>query len=274
MDPNLASLVAEILDFEQFAWKERPVFHTLNQAQHALSTLRLELETYNQSGVGTVPIKLQWWEAAFEEFRKNNAELLTTRECKRGVALMELQRQYVAIEISVFDAPPGTKEDPLRWDAHTDAFREMIHYAELAMEFDNNQHAAANTFKGPQFHMHTGVVPVLYGIIHKCREPSIRRQAIALMARSQRVEGIWDSQAVLAVALKAMAIEEQGQLLASSADIPAEARVRRIAVLPVLPVPDNHDAYSQARAYKIGYEIVGHAWAWEDAQNFLGTSPH
>ncbi|TQV92340.1 hypothetical protein V2A60_007029 [Cordyceps javanica] len=268
IDPNLATVVAEILDFEQFAWKERPTFHSLNQAHHALCTLRLELETYNQSGVGMVPAKLRWWQSAFEEFKKEYANQLTSLEDKRGVALLELLRLYVGVETTVFDGPPGVDEDPLRWDAHTDTFNEMIQYAEAATGADRDD-ARNGTRIGPQFHMHIGVVPVLYGIIHKCRDPSIRRRAITLMSRSRRLEGVWDSEATLAVALRAMSVEEQGRALASSADIPAAARVRRIAVLPI-----NEGEYSHAnpKSYMVGYEI-DQKWAWEQANNDQGSSP-
>lgn len=263
-------MVAEILDFEQFAWKERPTFHTLNQAQHALSNLRLELETYDQSGVGMVPVKLRWWLSAFEEFKENYADQLTSREGKRGIALLELQRLYVGVETAVFDGPPGAEEDPLRWDAHTDAFREMIRHAEAATSADDSSSsqqdtAPASTRKGPQFHMHTGVVPVLYGIIHKCRDPAIRRRAIAIMTDSQRLEGVWDSQAVLRVALRAMAVEEQGQTLASSADIPASARVRRIAVLPMR---GGEHCQTNPTSYVVGYEI-DRTWAWEQTDGVM-----
>ncbi|KAJ3481973.1 hypothetical protein NLG97_g7692 [Lecanicillium saksenae] len=278
VDANLATLVSEILDFEQFAWKEQPTFHTLNSAQHALSTLRLELETYHQSGVGMVPIKLGWWLSAFKQFKTEHADQLASPEAKRAIALLELQRRYVGVETAVFDGLPGLEEDTLRWDAHTDTFREMLHYAEAATDFDSQpDSAAANTIasaatstrKSPQFHMHTGVVPVLYGIIHKCRDPAIRRRAVTLLARSQRLEGVWDSQAVLAFALKAMAIEEKGRIPASAAEIPADARVRRIVVLPV-----HEGEYSQAnpRSYMIGYQ-VDHDWAWEHGSNLLSTSP-
>ncbi|KAM3500272.1 hypothetical protein MY11210_009534 [Beauveria gryllotalpidicola] len=265
VDPNLATVVAEILDFEQFAWKQKPVFHTLNQVQHALSTLRLELETYNQCGVGMVPVKLRWWRSAFEQFQKEYAEQLTSREGRRGLALLELQGLYVGVETVVFDGPPGAAEDPLRWDAHTDVFREMIQHAEAATQVDQDD-AVASTCKGPQFHMHIGVVPLLYGIIHKCRDPSIRRRAIMLMSRSQRLEGVWDSKVMLAVALRAMAVEEQGRTLASSAEIPAASRVRRIAVLPVRQGDYSH---ANPKSYMVGYEIDD-KWAWEDADNILG----
>ncbi|KAJ6787133.1 hypothetical protein PWT90_10593 [Aphanocladium album] len=282
IDPNLATMVREILDFEQSTWNEQPMFDSLNSAQHALSTVRLELETYNQGGVGPVPVKLGRWLSAFEEFKTAHADQLASPEAKRTIALLELQQRYVGVETAVHDGHPGEKEDTMRWDAHTDTFREMLHYAEAAMDFDSQTDSAAiaasttalasatatNMRKSPQFHMHTGVVPVLYGIIHKCRDPAIRRHAVSLLARSQRLEGIWDSQAVLAVALRAMSIEEKGRVPASAAEIPADDRVRRIVVLPV-----HEGEYSQANpeTYMIGYE-VDHAWAWEQA-NLLTTSP-
>ncbi|OAA54443.1 hypothetical protein ISF_08371 [Cordyceps fumosorosea ARSEF 2679] len=298
IDPSLATMVAEILDFERLAWKERPTFHNLNQVQHALSTLRLELETYNQSGVGMVPVKLRWWQSAFDKFKKTYAEqLLATREGRRGLALMELQGLFVSVETAVFDGPPGADEDPLRWDEHTDAFREMLRYAELAteQEEEDSSSSSGSSSSGsappperrrpPQFNMHIGVVPVLYGIIHKCRDPAIRRRAVALMSAEggsqRRLEGVWDSRVVLAVALRAMAVEERGRPggPSSAAEIPASARVRRIAVLPAATTStatrqgdECECGTGPPKSYVVGYEIDS-KWAWEHAGGFSEGTP-
>lgn len=268
----MAALVAEVLDFENFGWNSTSTIDSLNHAQHTLSTIRLELETYDQNGVGMTPIRIRWWLSAFARFKKEFADQLTSPEDQRAIALMELQSRYVGVEIAVCDGESGIAGDPLRWDAHTDVFYEMIHYAALAMDLDSQVEASGGQRsrakgKSREFNMHTGVVPILYGIILNCREPTIRRQATALLSRTQRVEGVWNSEVLLAVALKAVAVEERGTTPLSSGEIPAAARVRRIAVQPV------HDSeYSQthSRSYLVGYE-VGSSWAWEDADNFGGS---
>lgn len=267
VDANLAGLVAEILDSEESAWKEKPTFHSLGQAHHAINILRLDLERYDQSGVGMVPTKLRWWISAFETFKKDYADQLTSRQSRKTVALMELQIRFVCVEAKVFDSPPGIEEDPLKWDAYTDSFREMMAYAEAAVALDGEDNGPY-LIKNPQFHMHTGLGPVLYGIIHKCRDPMIRRQAISLMARSPRIEGLWDSEAVLAVALRAMTVEERGVAVTSSAEIPATARIRRIAVVPVC---SGQERQADGNSYIIRYEI-GRSWIWEGADRLINKA--
>ena len=60
----------------------------------------------------------------------------------------------------------------------------------------------------PTFSMSTGVVPSLYVVGAKCRDPKIRRKALHLLQICKRREGIWDSNVVAHVVATVINIEE------------------------------------------------------------------
>lgn len=61
----------------------------------------------------------------------------------------------------------------------------------------------------PSFSADLGIVPPLYVVATKCRNPVIRRQAIQLLRSSSRREGMWDSELTARIGMWIMDIEEQ-----------------------------------------------------------------
>lgn len=224
-------------------------FTSLADAQQELSMIRLQFERCDMKGLMD---KISSWSTAFEEFKSRNTGNLNSRASKRAIALLELQSRYCAVDIAINCA--GDQVNHLLWDRYISAFSEMLDYAEKAMDLHDPQETDIHS---PQFHMHSGTVPALYGIIAKCRDPMIRRRAIALMTSRSLQEGVWNNNLVLGVARKIMIAEEGAMGLlgpASCKDIPAESRVRSIAV--AAGAGDNQ--------YMVGYQL-GRGWWWEDA---------
>lgn len=62
----------------------------------------------------------------------------------------------------------------------------------------------------PSFSADLGIVPPLYVVATKCRDPWLRRQAIQLLKSSARREGMWDSELTSNIATWVMKLEEQG----------------------------------------------------------------
>jgi hypothetical protein len=62
----------------------------------------------------------------------------------------------------------------------------------------------------PSFSADLGIVPPLYLVATKCRDSTIRRQAIQLLMSSARREGMWDSELIARIGMWIMAIEEEG----------------------------------------------------------------
>lgn len=60
----------------------------------------------------------------------------------------------------------------------------------------------------PSFSADLGIVPPLYVVATKCRNPVIRRQAIQLLRSSSRREGMWDSELTARIGTWVMDIEE------------------------------------------------------------------
>ncbi|KAG5983200.1 hypothetical protein E4U55_000541 [Claviceps digitariae] len=71
----------------------------------------------------------------------------------------------------------------------------------------------------PSFSADLGIVPPLYVVATKCREPRLRRQAIQLLRSSARREGMWDSELAANIGEWVMHIEEfDDPLSAGSSD--------------------------------------------------------
>lgn len=64
----------------------------------------------------------------------------------------------------------------------------------------------------PSFSADLGIVPSLYVVATKCRDPAIRRQAIQLLRSSSRREGMWDSELTARIGMWIMDIEEEADV--------------------------------------------------------------
>lgn len=60
----------------------------------------------------------------------------------------------------------------------------------------------------PSFSADLGIVPPLYVVATKCRDPNLRRQAIHILRSSARREGMWDSELTARIAEWVMLVEE------------------------------------------------------------------
>lgn len=65
----------------------------------------------------------------------------------------------------------------------------------------------------PSFSADLGIVPPLYVVATKCRNPVIRRQAIQLLRSSSRREAMWDSELTARIGTWIMEIEEEDELV-------------------------------------------------------------
>ena len=66
------------------------------------------------------------------------------------------------------------------------------------------------------------LVSPLYYVATKCRHPIIRRRAISILERTQRREGLWDSNMAAAIAKRTMLIEETKLTRLEGSELPAE----------------------------------------------------
>ncbi|EAQ90596.1 hypothetical protein CHGG_02531 [Chaetomium globosum CBS 148.51] len=73
--------------------------------------------------------------------------------------------------------------------------------------FGGHEYAARHI--KPSFSADLGIVPPLYVVATKCREPHIRRQAIQLLRSSARREGMWDSELTARIGIWIAETEEE-----------------------------------------------------------------
>ncbi|KAK4203827.1 hypothetical protein QBC40DRAFT_12553 [Triangularia verruculosa] len=74
--------------------------------------------------------------------------------------------------------------------------------------FGGHEYAARHI--KPSFSADLGIVPPLYVVATKCRDPHLRRQAIQLLRSSARREGMWDSELTARIGMWIAEVEEEG----------------------------------------------------------------
>lgn len=117
------------------------------------------------------------------------------------------------------------------FDAYDEGFKQVIahcqHYQELT------RHPKADGTKKTTFGFDLGVIPPLYIAASRCRDPSIRRDAIGILRSLRHREGIWDSMISVQIAEHIMAIEEAGLTnIRTSNDVPEWNRIRLLNAKP------------------------------------------
>jgi hypothetical protein len=111
-------------------------------------------------------------------------------------------------------------------DAYIDGFKDIVRLGSSYL---------ATTSSNDAFSYEMRIIPPLYYTALKCRDPSVRREALSLLSSSSPREGLWDSRIAVKVAERAIQIEERemgtGLLPAESSrivavkELPAEFRL-------------------------------------------------
>lgn len=203
-------------------------FHQLSEAREAIHGIALQWmldKPADQEALGALANCFGAWCRAFDTFQQENSQLLASAANRRALILLELQKRYLATHLSTIDCIGD--DDETVWDEYSGQFNEMLDFAEASMQIYDSE---ATSNKHPRFHMDTGVIPILFAIITRCRDPFIRRRAIELMTWNPMQEGLWNSALVAKAAQRLMSLEEGTVIVGCSNDIPAEARVQGISV--------------------------------------------
>ncbi|KAM3476520.1 hypothetical protein MY8738_006891 [Beauveria namnaoensis] len=253
LDPDVNAIAANIIESGHGPGPRGYRFNTTTDAQSVFSSIRLHFDKYEEGAIEVARFNLAAWTLAFDAFKRTMPDHLVTPSERRTIALLELRRLYFAAELSV-NIVRGPV-DPMLWDAHRETFVKILALADIALARDEEEEGSGSQ---PHFHMNTGPVPVLYGLVQKCRDLDLRMRAIQLLASQTRQEGIWSSRVVLGAVLRLVALEQQGLVNPTTcADIPRENRVITIKVVEKSPGD-----------YTVGFELQT-GWHWEKASTFL-----
>ncbi|KAF2683768.1 hypothetical protein K458DRAFT_42285 [Lentithecium fluviatile CBS 122367] len=116
--------------------------------------------------------------------------------------------------------------DQMRFDAFLPEFASILASAEIFLGASSSSTTTASI--APTFTLDILIIPILYFVALRCRDPMLRRKAIALNSRVARREGAWDSRASARLAMEVVAVEERGRCVISSGDVRSGDRVRRL----------------------------------------------
>ena len=183
------------------------------------------LDSYCQNRTAFRSI-LQKWNAAFEAFLVTTGATMDSKALQ-GAAVLKVNHRITALHIE--DHGQDAFHSSLSWDLRLRECEEIVDLASSIVQA--RSHKSNNGSEKPIFSMDQNIVTPLFSIAHRCRDPIIRRRAIALLYSAPRQEGLWHSIITARVAEKIMMIEEAGLgEVESSADVPDENRISEIDV--------------------------------------------
>ncbi|KAF4422233.1 hypothetical protein F53441_14290 [Fusarium austroafricanum] len=179
-------------------------------------------------------MKIERWGRSFDnllsQYHTTHKELNDAEQ--RAIALLQLHRRYLEINVAKYKNGQG---DPSFWDRFTPEFEEIVDFAATAAGLDKNYAQRNWSTESPSkayFHVDLGFTSVLVSVIARCRDPFIRRRAIAVMLADRVQEGVFNGSQSARVGARVMELEEgrSGKEVKCSRDIPVSARVRSIRV--------------------------------------------
>lgn len=135
-----------------------------------------------------------------------------------GVSKMLLKAAGMVTKM-LFDTL-GSYEECI-FDKHIHKFKEIVRIYDHV-----SQTSSLKRRQKVSFGIDTGIIHTLAFVIGRCRDPTIRRDALALMERDDHVEGDMRASTGCNVLRKLVEIEEAGQIVTKQEDVPETNRVR------------------------------------------------
>lgn len=195
------------------------------------------------------------WLSALKAY--NRPKSLFCLEDSRAISLLEIQHFYVYFLISNCQS---TKE--MSCDSFNDDFKKIL---ALSMSYLKDKPLESSTSEPLHrtFTLESGVLPSLYLISMKCRDPILRRQAISMVYRATCQEGMWEGSIIARYVEQIADFEEAAANycgeLSKSDDIPEFARFSDV-ILALSEDP----SYGRLICARYRHEIDGKLHVWEE----------
>ena len=167
------------------------------------------------------------WSAAFGAFLKQSASGFGSKDVK-AAAVLGISHRFAAMHFdSNVMAYPAEQTS---WDKYHAEHEEIVSLAAKIIDASPSTSGTASQV-APSFSIETNIVAPLYSVAHRCRDPAIRRRAIALLAATPRQEGVWNSTLVARVTQRIVEIEEGGLLgIQSHQHLPEQVHISNVQV--------------------------------------------
>lgn len=168
--------------------------------------------------------RLRQWSRAFDNFFKCDPQDFDTVS-QEHIHIMKLHRILIEIFLGIQFA---ISHHEGVWDNYYVEFESMIQHAAEVVKLSNSH---SNNRLVPVVSLDTGIILPLYLIASKCRHPTIRKKAIALLKSTHRQEGILNSSLTGRVVERLADLEERdlGDI-GCAEDVPDWKRLKGLAV--------------------------------------------
>ncbi|CAG9983669.1 unnamed protein product [Clonostachys byssicola] len=168
--------------------------------------------------------QLESWSDLFEHMLQQENSHETASESNALISLLRLQH---TIAWTLLKSPGPEKE--MGYDSFLPQFRQCV---ALARDVAAAHERYSGSLK-PTFTPEIGIVPVLYMIGVKCRDPTVRREVLDILQRQTIQEAVWDSISTARVVERVIEIEEdgsrEGEAIQSMEQIPVWKRVEAMS---------------------------------------------
>ncbi|KAL2067285.1 hypothetical protein VTL71DRAFT_1709 [Oculimacula yallundae] len=145
--------------------------------------------------------QLSLFEKAFAPLLASAIDPSTGVVLNAGALILSLNQKTTLIMLSTVH-----NSSEMVYDAFTEDFAYIVRTCQTIVASQDAIHLPRNT----RFSFDTGIVPPLHVTASKCRDPTIRRAAIALLFASPRQEGMWDGVLSARIGRWLASCEEEG----------------------------------------------------------------
>ena len=168
--------------------------------------------------------RLEAWRTTFDKFLEHEGDNLDLRGLQ-GTMALRISSVVLETHMDTFHSGEFFLDETV-WDRYVPQYIETVSYAKTLLEVSTKLSSDSDK---PEFFLDMGVIAPLHNVAARCRDPQIRRQAIALLSSKQRQEGLWVGELTARVAERLMNIEEQGLgIVQCCEDVPDWARISTV----------------------------------------------
>ncbi|KAL8722640.1 MAG: hypothetical protein Q9181_007443 [Wetmoreana brouardii] len=184
------------------------------------------------------------WSNTFQRFLEKNVANMESRALQ-GAMVLKINISNALLELDV--DPFSPLHDQTCWDQYLPMYEELVDLATAVTDAQKSQDQELG--QRPIFQADQSIIGPLFTIAHKCRDPFLRRRAIALLYSAPRQEGVWDSILTARVSERIMHMEEDGlEEVKCCADVPDRVRISDIQVSIDMPARRGYINVSRRRS--------------------------
>ncbi|KAL9598623.1 MAG: hypothetical protein Q9219_004368 [cf. Caloplaca sp. 3 TL-2023] len=166
------------------------------------------------------------WSTAFQAFLDANVAQMDSKTLQ-GAMVLKLTAHVAGMHLDV--CAFQVLHFQTMWDKLLPLCQELIDIA--AVVIDAHKVTDGQSSIKPIFQMDHSFVGPLFTVAHRCRDPFLRRKAIALLYKVPRQEGVWNSHLTARVAERLVHIEEEGLgKVKCASDVPDWRRISDVDV--------------------------------------------